>query len=243
MVVASLVRSNSKGSVGFLREPERINVLLSRARHGLILTGNATTLRNASSAAARKHWGVVLDQLAASNSIVTGLPAVCQQHGSSLGLLGSAEAFALHAPYGGCTLPCNATLPCGHACKLRCHAYDAGHEKQKCEELVLELCEAGHITTRHCCAAKAACSTCDEIGKLLEEEKDKLRNLVRQLLQLSYCTCTARIPNVPQTYAVPGLTESHQARCLALQVHVENDPCCDFDNTAMSTVCVALRGP
>jgi hypothetical protein len=69
VVVASLVRSNSKGTVGFLREPERINVLLSRARDGLILIGNSTTLRNASSAAARKHWSVVLDQLEASGSL------------------------------------------------------------------------------------------------------------------------------------------------------------------------------
>ncbi|KAL6759021.1 P-loop containing nucleoside triphosphate hydrolase protein, partial [Haematococcus lacustris] len=37
IVVASLVRSNSAGKVGFLKEPERINVLLSRARHGMIL--------------------------------------------------------------------------------------------------------------------------------------------------------------------------------------------------------------
>lgn len=35
VVIASLVRSNKDRSVGFLREPERINVLLSRARHGV----------------------------------------------------------------------------------------------------------------------------------------------------------------------------------------------------------------
>ncbi|KAL6759018.1 P-loop containing nucleoside triphosphate hydrolase protein, partial [Haematococcus lacustris] len=60
IVVASLVRSNSAGKVGFLKEPERINVLLSRARHGMILIGNADTLRNASSSAAKSHWGRVL---------------------------------------------------------------------------------------------------------------------------------------------------------------------------------------
>jgi hypothetical protein len=178
-VVASLVRSNSKGTVGFLRETERINVLLSRARDGLILIGNTKTLRNASSTDARKHWGVVLDQLGASHSIVAGLPAVCQRHSRNLGLLDSPEAFALHAPDGGCTMPCNATLPCGHAGKWRCHAYDAQHEKQKCEELVLELCEQGHITTRHCWQAEAVCSTCVDIRQLLEEEKKHLRKLVR----------------------------------------------------------------
>jgi superfamily I DNA and/or RNA helicase len=44
VVIASLVRSNDSGSVGFLKEPERINVLLSRARHGLVLIGNSNTL-------------------------------------------------------------------------------------------------------------------------------------------------------------------------------------------------------
>ena len=43
------------------REPERINVMLSRARNGLVMIGNSQTLENASSAEARKHWSVVRD--------------------------------------------------------------------------------------------------------------------------------------------------------------------------------------
>lgn len=104
VVVASLVRCNKAGRVGFLREPERINVLLSRARQGLIIIGSAHTLRNASNPAARKHWGVVLDLLEASGKIVSGLPAVCQRHGRQLQLLDSPEAFRLHAP--GATAGC-----------------------------------------------------------------------------------------------------------------------------------------
>ena len=75
MVVASLVRSNDAGSVGFVGEPERINVLLSRARHGLVLVGNAHTLRSAKSQAARQRWGQVLDHLQSVDAVVTGLPA------------------------------------------------------------------------------------------------------------------------------------------------------------------------
>ncbi len=78
MVIASLVRSNAGGSVGFLREPERINVLLSRAKHGLLLVGNAHTLRTAKSPEARRHWGAVLDALNARKAVLRGLPAVCQ---------------------------------------------------------------------------------------------------------------------------------------------------------------------
>ncbi|KAG9741631.1 P-loop containing nucleoside triphosphate hydrolase protein, partial [Aureobasidium melanogenum] len=47
IVVASLVRSNPDHDIGFLSSPERLNVLLSRARNALILFGNTETLRSA----------------------------------------------------------------------------------------------------------------------------------------------------------------------------------------------------
>ena len=46
IVIVSLVRSNGDGRVGFLRTTNRINVLLSRAQHGMYLLGNADTYSN-----------------------------------------------------------------------------------------------------------------------------------------------------------------------------------------------------
>jgi len=66
--------------------------------HGLVIIGNAHCLRNASNHEARKHWGVVVDLLEASGSIFAGLPATCQQHGRTLPLLDSPQAFTQHAP-------------------------------------------------------------------------------------------------------------------------------------------------
>lgn len=40
IIIVSLVRSNAAGKIGFLYEPQRVNVLLSRARDALILVGN-----------------------------------------------------------------------------------------------------------------------------------------------------------------------------------------------------------
>lgn len=40
IVIVSLTRSTTRGKIGFLNEPQRVNVLLSRARDGLILVGN-----------------------------------------------------------------------------------------------------------------------------------------------------------------------------------------------------------
>ncbi len=147
VVVASLVRSNAAGSVGFLREPERINVLLSRARQGLLLLGNAHTLRNAKSGEARRHWGVVLDKLQAAGAVVQGLPAVCKRHGT-VTVLGTPEEFAAKAPHGGCARPCQHVLRCGHTCPLSCHAYDEEHERVVCEQLVKDMCERRHLITR-----------------------------------------------------------------------------------------------
>ncbi len=45
MVVISLVRSNERGRIGFLRVPNRLNVAISRARHLVVCVGDATTLR------------------------------------------------------------------------------------------------------------------------------------------------------------------------------------------------------
>ncbi len=45
VVIVSLVRSNQRRDIGFLRLMQRINVALSRARRSLIIVGDASTLR------------------------------------------------------------------------------------------------------------------------------------------------------------------------------------------------------
>lgn len=165
MVVASLVRSNAAGDLGFLGEPERINVLLSRAKHGMIIIGDTRTLRAARSPAARRQWGIVLDNLESSGAVRAGLPAVCQLHGHvHMPELDSPAAFAERSPDGGCTKPCHAKLGCGHRCTLSCHAFDRGHAAVQCREPVHDYCPEGHLVLRECCSAALKCQTCHEVS-------------------------------------------------------------------------------
>jgi superfamily I DNA and/or RNA helicase len=93
IVIASLVRSNEEGNIGFLSGRERVTVLLSRARDGLILLGNSDTLRNAKNKRGAALWGGVLDSLG-ERGLFKSFPAVCQFHGNAPSqLLDSAEAF------------------------------------------------------------------------------------------------------------------------------------------------------
>ncbi len=61
VVLLSLVRNNKAGAIGFLKMRNRINVLLSRARHGLIMLGNAASLEANKRRA--PMWHQVLDML------------------------------------------------------------------------------------------------------------------------------------------------------------------------------------
>ncbi|KAG9186672.1 hypothetical protein G6011_09780 [Alternaria panax] len=69
IIIVSLVRSNDRQNVGFLKTTNRINVLLSRAQHGMYLIGNSDTyssvdmwqkvISSALKVAARKHAPIV----------------------------------------------------------------------------------------------------------------------------------------------------------------------------------------
>lgn len=82
VVIVSLVRSNAKGSLGFLDQQQRVNVLLSRARNGMYIFGSKRTLTQKPKGEAT--WGRILDKLNEENRVVPGVPVRCQAHPESM---------------------------------------------------------------------------------------------------------------------------------------------------------------
>jgi hypothetical protein len=83
--------------------PERLNVLLSRARNILIIVGNSETF--VSSRKGQKTWRPLINQLKANGHLYDGLPVRCEQHPKKTPILRSKEDFDIESPDGGCSEP------------------------------------------------------------------------------------------------------------------------------------------
>ncbi|KIP03942.1 hypothetical protein PHLGIDRAFT_76808 [Phlebiopsis gigantea 11061_1 CR5-6] len=115
IVIVSLVRNTGthetdSAPIGFLKSSNRINVSLSRAKHGLFILGNASNLRK------NKTWSTVLDEMEARGQIGPTLPIICPRHPNEVQEISKPGELSRFAPGGGCLLPCGTQLPCGHIC-------------------------------------------------------------------------------------------------------------------------------
>lgn len=102
IVVASLTRSNDRHDIGFMSSPERLNVLLSRARNALILIGNATTFLDARKG--KELWGKFIALLKGGSHIYDGFPVKCERHQDRTFVLRCPKDFD-QCPDGGCNEP------------------------------------------------------------------------------------------------------------------------------------------
>lgn len=145
VIVVSLVRSNLKRQVGFLRTENRINVLLSRAQHGMYLIGNSYTYLNV------PMWADVHAQLVLTNAVGTELALCCPRHPEVPILCSEPQEFERKSPEGGCNLLCTRRLePCGHQCQAKCHSSFMHHGfacckpcpriRQTCDHACPKLC-------------------------------------------------------------------------------------------------------
>ena len=208
VIIVSLVRSNQQRKIGFLRTENRINVLLSRAQHGMYLIGNTETYLNVG------MWSDVHSQLALTGAVGEAIPLCCPRHPDTPILCSKPDDFVRESPEGGCDLPCSGRLePCGHRCKARCHSM-AMHDAFLCPQ----ECPRIRTTCEHACPKLCgeACGLCPvtvhgvplPCGHLKEEV------MCYQRLDLTQVQCTAMAEK-----EVPGCG------------HVFNVECCrEFDS-------------
>ncbi|KAI0430798.1 hypothetical protein F5Y09DRAFT_330849 [Xylaria sp. FL1042] len=144
VVIISLVRSNDERRCGFLSTSNRINVLLSRAKHGMYLISNADTYEHI------PMWAQVIGMLRNRDNIGSTLQLQCPRHPDQLIQVSKPDHFLQFSPEGGCCRQCDRRLSCGHACINRCHS-QVLHNAVRC----LEPCPrprqgCDHPCKRHC---------------------------------------------------------------------------------------------
>ena len=144
IVIVSLVRSNSQGQTGFLKDLPRRCVAQSRAKSCVIFIGNKETIIEA------PCWKTLIENIC---FVGHDFPVVCPDHPSNNLLLNSAERVKSLArnPSSLCDVTCGGMFPCElqeHICRLPCQPK---HEHTMCTKIVpftFEKC--GHPATKRC---------------------------------------------------------------------------------------------
>jgi hypothetical protein len=144
VVIVSLVRSNRKNNPGFLKTPNRINVLLSRAQHGMYIFGNMKTTESV------PMWHDVMEILRRDDNVGDALELCCPRHQDTPMFVKNPSDFVRLSPEAGCDRLCEKQLRCGHACVAKCHS-DMLHKAVYCMKPCMKLkkgCQ--HVCDKPC---------------------------------------------------------------------------------------------
>ncbi|XP_055891385.1 NFX1-type zinc finger-containing protein 1-like [Biomphalaria glabrata] len=145
IIILSLVRSNKENIAGFVKIDNRVCVAFSRAKKGLFVIGNFSVFLASKS----NLWHDIVEIAKKDNFFGQGLPVQCSSHPENIAIIKTADGFKSRDG-GGCGLPCNFLLKCGHQCQLKCHGHDLKHERYKCTVPCTKTCEEGHQCTLKC---------------------------------------------------------------------------------------------
>lgn len=202
VVIVSLVRSNKERKVGFLKTTNRINVLLSRAQHGMYLIGNTDTYSNI------PMWAHVHNMLQGTDSVGKTLGLCCPRHTETEIQVLRPEDFTRLSPEGGCQLACDRRLAdCGHRCQARCHS-ESMHQVFSCPQ----PCERLHNPCHHECQKQTCgedCGPClvsiDDVKLLCDHTKDNVPCYLTQDLSKVRCTVPVQkhVPECNHAVEVP----------------------------------------
>ena len=116
---------------------------LSRARNAFYIIGNAHLLQQES-----ELWQDIIYLMMVNNNLGQQLKLCCQNHPQNFTLVSTGLDIREKARDGGCTLPCQHRLDCGHSCKKFCHP--DGHNKYVCYEPCRRKYPCGHSCSNMC---------------------------------------------------------------------------------------------
>ena len=151
IIILSLVRSNEKGIVGFLKTENRICVALSRAKKGFYCFGNFDLLRSSCNT-----WETIVQYMERISKMESYLVLCCSNHPEVKTTINTVNDFK-KVPEGGCSRRCDAHLDCGHVCTMFCHPKDRNHQNYKCKKPCIRTCINGH---RCCSKCYMKCPPC-----------------------------------------------------------------------------------
>lgn len=205
VIVISLVRSNDERRCGFLKTSNRINVLLSRARHGMYIIGNTNTARSV------PMWDKVITILEKGGNVGQNLQLCCPRHEETPIEVSKPDDFSIFSPEGGCNKKCISQLSCGHACTNKCHS-EPLHNAVRC----LRRCQRIKKGCDHACP-KVCGDPCDSKCQIL------VRNIALPCghVQKSMACHLAQTPGdvkcqVSVTTVLPGCKHTVKVRCYEL---------------------------
>ncbi|KAH8997121.1 hypothetical protein EDB86DRAFT_926966 [Lactarius hatsudake] len=231
IVIISLVRNSGtfeegQASIGFLKSSNRINVALSRAKHGLYILGNASNLRK------NETWRTVLDEMEKEDQLCYGLPIVCPRHPKTRQLVTKPGQIPTHAPEGGCLRPCEYRLSCGHVCPSMCHTDLDNHRRMRCNQPCVRVtCPRAHPCPKLCFEDCGNCMfpmyniklPCGHIAKSVPCHK---------LGKLETVYCVAQVSK-----RLPGCEHNGIMACSADPTNFKCNQVCGGETTCCSRTC------
>ena len=172
IILLSLVRSNKKNEIGFLKNFNRVCVAFSRAKIGFYIIGNIDHIVNSEKAIKNKSkiieskmqdvWQKIKTKAEELNIIGDNLILVCQNHQNKT-IIKNIKDFSL-CPEGGCKEICLKRLECGHTCEKLCHIKDC--KSYECLKPCIKInpnCKYQMHKCKKRCYEK--CGICEEIIK------------------------------------------------------------------------------
>ncbi|KAF9966742.1 hypothetical protein BGZ70_001435 [Mortierella alpina] len=202
IVIISLVRNtgpqtslSSYNTIGFLKSPNRANVLLSRAKHGMFLLGNAGLMRQERNGI----WPKVIEELDRNGRIDKGFRIICKNHPNTRNIIETPEALRTVAPNGGCTVACGRNMPCGHVCPLSSLSSVAPSLPARLPEALRCYEDATGVQCKIVCGAALECGhTCLRTCHTCQSNKAKLRQMnelphANEVSRLIHGECLTRL--------------------------------------------------